>query len=153
GSRMVRWRSIMLLMAVLPGLGGCGTVYNLWLPPPPPDENRGSINECTPMAGSVRSGLLASIHIGGGVFGTASAPGEGNAENFLEAGYHTGLGLGALVDTPISFAGDIVTLPIVFARRAEHPWAMWWGPTAGSTPDRRWWFLLDSLLGVSKPDV
>jgi hypothetical protein len=40
------------------------------------------------------------------------------------------IGLGGLVDAPLSLAGDIVTLPVVVARRQGCRWATWWGEQA-----------------------
>jgi hypothetical protein len=36
-------------------------------------------------------------------------------------------GLACLVDTPLSLAGDIVTLPIAISRNRGDAWATWWG--------------------------
>lgn len=32
-----------------------------------------------------------------------------------------------VVDTPFSFLGDLVTLPVAQARQKGAPWATWWG--------------------------
>jgi hypothetical protein len=39
----------------------------------------------------------------------------------------TSTGLLALVDTPLSLAGDLLTFPIAYARSQEYSWATWWG--------------------------
>jgi hypothetical protein len=31
------------------------------------------------------------------------------------------------VDMPLSFAGDLLTLPVAMAREREAPWETWWG--------------------------
>jgi hypothetical protein len=36
-------------------------------------------------------------------------------------------GLGAWVDLPLSIAGDILTLPVAYARQKQYPWATSWG--------------------------
>ncbi len=47
----------------------------------------------------------------------------------------TGAGVIAIVDTPLSLAGDIVTLPIAYARSKEHRWATWWGEESMPWPE------------------
>ena len=45
-------------------------------------------------------------------------------------GYGTLLATGGLIatlDIPMSLAGDILTLPIAYARSKDLPWARWWG--------------------------
>jgi hypothetical protein len=39
--------------------------------------------------------------------------------------YCTGLGLIAIADVPVSLAGDLLTLPLAYARHQQQPWAMW----------------------------
>jgi hypothetical protein len=36
-------------------------------------------------------------------------------------------GLGAWVDFPLSFVGDVITSPVAYARHKEYPWATRWG--------------------------
>ena len=38
------------------------------------------------------------------------------------------------VDTPLTFVGDVMTLPIVHARQEGAPWATSWGLQAPITP-------------------
>jgi hypothetical protein len=45
-----------------------------------------------------------------------------------------GAGLIAIADTPVSLVGDILTLPIAYARHQEYPWATWWGNAHGVCP-------------------
>jgi hypothetical protein len=43
-------------------------------------------------------------------------------------------GLIAVADTPLSLAGDILTLPIAYGRSKEYPWATWWGQKTDENP-------------------
>src|SRR5262245_41128942 len=108
------------LALVLPALTGCGTLVNLRDPPTGPVSGTGAWCPC---GGAVRSGLLAVFgppcglveSINGGI-----AIGQGEfGPGFKQIGYGmllTSAGLGAIVDCPLSLAGDILTFPIAYAR-------------------------------------
>ena len=52
------------------------------------------------------------------------------ASGFQQIGYGmflTSAGLVAIADSPLSLAGDILTLPVAYARANEYSWATWWG--------------------------
>jgi uncharacterized protein YceK len=122
-------RPALLLAACLGCLGsGCGTVVNLTAPPVSgrPDFVP---TECSPFGGVTRSALLGVGSLGLGLLGI---PKSGCAEELGGWAMWTGAGLVALVDTPLSLAGDVVTLPIAYARQQGAPWATWWGDQADS---------------------
>src|SRR5262245_37476386 len=102
---------------------GCGTFVNLNAPPPPAPPCIGP-STCFPLGGAARSALL-------GCFGTVCGlDGALHAQSIEEAGQGllmAGAGTVAIVDTPLSLIGDLVTLPIAYARRQEASWATWWG--------------------------
>jgi hypothetical protein len=87
-----------------------------------------------PFGGTVRSGLLAFMGppigvtevITGNVALTQGEFGDG-LRQVGHGMFITAAGLGAIVDTPLSLAGDIVTFPVAYARSKEYPWATWWG--------------------------
>ena len=121
-----------LLALVLTTVSGCGTFHNLQdRPVGPMFIGTGC---CYPFGGTVRSGLLA---FGGPPCGAAEvingnvALTQGELGPGLKQVGHgmlmTAAGLGAIVDIPLSLAGDIVTLPVAYARSKEYPWATWWG--------------------------
>jgi hypothetical protein len=120
-------RCPLLIIAIL-GLvvSGCGTFMNLKSAPP---EVAGPCivceTECVPFGGTIRSGLLAVVGTECGAAGLIT--GAGSHVSTLDAAGLFGLGVGALIDTPISFAGDIITLPVAIARWKNVPWATWWG--------------------------
>jgi uncharacterized protein YceK len=113
------------------GLTGCGTVNNLKAHP----EAVGMFCPTPfPMGGVTRSALLATL---GPPFGFAGMS-QGTAKivkgDFKEGAeaWTTGaklfcFGIGAWVDVPLSLVGDVVTLPLAYARMKAYPWAMSWG--------------------------
>jgi len=112
-------RPVLLLSACLGCLvSGCGTVANLTAPPPPGRSDEMGKSECSPFGG-----VTLSAGWGAGLLVHSLDPEQ------LAA---TGVGLLLLMDTPLSLAGDVVTLPIVYARRQGASWATWWGDQAGS---------------------
>lgn len=116
-------------------LTGCGTLVNLNDAPTGPMMFGTGV--CYPFGGTMRSGMLAGLGTPVGIAGVVAGPvtlarGEFQ-EGFKEIGTSAGLatcGLVAIADVPLSFVGDVVTLPIVLARTREHPWATWWGEKA-----------------------
>ncbi len=121
-----------LLTLLLTTLSGCGTIFNLKdRPVGPMFVGTGC---CYPFGGTVRSGLLAVMGppcglgevINGNITITQGELGTGLKQvgNGLLI---TAAGLGAIVDCPLSLAGDIVTFPLAYARSKEYPWATWWG--------------------------
>jgi hypothetical protein len=131
----MRIRSTVSMIAVIALFGtqtGCGTLVNLWSPP----ENDGiGPSTCFPFGGVTRSALLAGVGTFGGPFGIVEgevmlASGD-TANGFQTVGLGlglTGAGIVSIVDALLSFAGDIVTSPIAYARWQKAPWATWWGP-------------------------
>jgi uncharacterized protein YceK len=120
-----------LLAVVLSTQTGCGTFHNLKDPPDGPMFM--GTGATYPLGGTVRSGLLAIMGPPCGLAGVV----EGNKalirgefepglKHLKEGLLLTAAGLGAIVDTPLSLAGDIVTLPVAYARSKEYRWATWW---------------------------
>jgi uncharacterized protein YceK len=99
---------------------GCGTVVNLTANP----QNESSFNSttCYPMGGVTRA------LINGGVW-TATGPtfpfAEGDfGENLLLAGEYTGAGIAELViDAPLSFVADMLTLPLAYSKYQGNSYA------------------------------
>src|SRR5262249_47753736 len=111
---------LLLAVALVASQTGCGTMVNLTSPPPSQAEGGIGPTACTPFGGVTRSALLGGFCLTCGVAGAVEDIGQGTAV--------TGIGAFALlIDTPLSLAGDVVTLPIAFARSQEAPWATWWG--------------------------
>jgi uncharacterized protein YceK len=110
---------------------GCGTVVNLAAPPEQPFPTIAP-GTCFPFGGVTRSGLLGGFGV---VTGMEMAFGfEGIAETGVGLLW-TGGGLVALaVDTPLSLVGDVVTLPVAYARSQKMSWATWWGEQSTSRP-------------------
>jgi hypothetical protein len=108
--------------AVLPA--GCGTVVNLTAPPPSLAPPGIGPTACQPFGGVVRSGLLGGVGVSWGLLGGWQDIGNGG---LLQGAWLAGMGLVALVDTPLSLAGDLVTWPIARARAQGEAWATWWG--------------------------
>ena len=121
-------------------LTGCGTMFNLY------DCPKGTMfcgtGSCYPFGGVTRSGFLAiagpPIGVCGVIQGNIAIAKGDFGEGFESVGMGilvASAGLVAIVDTPVSLAGDILTLPVVHARCNEHPWATWWGkPSQGLQP-------------------
>jgi hypothetical protein len=83
---------------------------------------------CVPLGGTLRSAMSGGFYLITGV-------GEGTEEfghgGLIKGAGMVGVGLAALVvDTPLSFIGDVVTLPVASARQQGAPWATWWGDQA-----------------------
>jgi uncharacterized protein YceK len=109
---------------------GCGTVWNLEAPPPPglPCIEIGP-STCFPMGGVTRSACLGMIGIPIGLAtGIAGDSLEDRGNGLLLAGAATV----SLIDVPLSLVGDLVTLPVAYARYQGAPWATWWGEQAKS---------------------
>jgi len=129
------WR-FALLPAIVLILPGCGTFMNLSSPPPklaPP--SMACESECIPFGGVARSGLLGLVGVEYGPWYLITG-GNQNDTAWSAAGV-TCLGIGALVDTPLSLAGDVVTFPIALARSRCYPWATWWGDQGWEGPRPR----------------
>ena len=125
----------ILPVAVLLCLAGCGTFYNLKAPPRSDLENIGP-STCLPVGGKVRSGatlpfggVLRSTMLGclGPPSGIAAMAGGDVGEEGRVGPAWFGLGVLAWADVPLSLAGDVLTLPIAYARSNGEPWATWWG--------------------------
>jgi hypothetical protein len=81
--------------------------------------------ECWAFGGITRSLSFANTFLVGGLTPDFEHVGEGR---LLEMAIMTALGSVALgVDAPLSLVGDVVSLPVVYARQHEAPWATWWG--------------------------
>jgi uncharacterized protein YceK len=127
---------LLLVLSLVASQTGCGTLYNLQAPPPvDPMTELGGLapSTCAPFGGVQRSAVIGGcgvvmgpIYLVKSVVGVADG-GADSRENVVGGLTLTGLGLLAIVDAPLSLAGDIVTMPVVIARRCEHPWATWWG--------------------------
>jgi uncharacterized protein YceK len=110
---------------------GCGTLHNLDAPAMTTQVYIGP-STCAPLGGFARSALLGGFGTAAGVQGTAvsgwtllQGDVSDGCKGIGDGLWLTGVGLGSLVDTPISLAADIVTLPVVIARRQQQPWASW----------------------------
>jgi uncharacterized protein YceK len=133
----MRQRLVMLIACAVVSAAGCGTVMNLADSPGGGSKTAVVPESCYPFGGVHRSAML-------GVFGVGSGPmsvyngvfGAGDSQSALfQAGLFV-VGVGALIDTPVSLVGDIVTLPVAYAREQEAPWASWWGwPDFDARPD------------------
>ena len=122
----------LCVVFILPALTGCGTIHNLKDPPDGPAFLGTGV--CYPGGGVVRTGLLATMGPAVGVAETL----EGT-QTFCKGQYREGAkkaghgvlftlaGLGAWLDLPLSVAGDILTLPVAYARQKQYPWATTWG--------------------------
>src|SRR5262245_58173802 len=132
------WRVLTVLLLCQGASAGCGTMHNLFAPPeglPGTISLPSGVGRCVPFGGVGRSALLAMIGPVGGSVGvidgdTKLVRGESLKDRMATIGaglWLAGCGLGAIVDTPLSLAGDIVTFPIAYARYKHHPWATWWG--------------------------
>ncbi len=120
-----------VLTFVLLTLTGCGTIHNL--KDPPDGHTYVGMGSCYPFGGVTRSGLLACAGPPLGVVqvvsGNASiCRGEivSGAEELGSGMALTSMGLLAIADTPLSLVGDVVTLPIVYARTRKSWWTTSW---------------------------
>jgi len=122
-------------------LTGCGTFQNLKEPPKGPTDY--CTGRCYPFGGVMRSGCTAligpSFGLGEVIEGSSAISHGEFGPGFEHIGSGmilTAAGLGAIVDTPLSLAGDILTFPIAYARSKEYPWATWWGEKSTLNPER-----------------
>lgn len=129
----MRRRAPALTALLFLAAAGCGTVMNLHAPPEPTSNYRGmGPTACEPLGGVNRAAVMGGLTFASGLESLNQGPGEGRML--------TGIGLlGAgtvilAVDTPLSLVGDMLTLPVVNARRNHEPWASWWGPNAANDP-------------------
>ena len=124
---------------------GCGTLHNLSAPPPSqaqPGVPLGTgAGACVPFGGVARSALLglgtptAMIAVLNSEGKVIRGAGDDEALRQIGGGLMlAGAGLIAIADTPVSLVGDILTLPIAYARHQEYPWATWWGSAHGVCP-------------------
>ena len=120
-----------LLLLLLPSVG-CGTICNL-KDPGDGDIFMGSAT-CYPFGGVTRSAMRGRTGPPLGVVLAVDGNSEickGNVnEGIKKVGAGTGLAIAGVVsiaDVPLSLAGDIVTLPVAYARQQGKPWATWWG--------------------------
>ena len=107
----------LLLAGVTCLSGGCGTVLNLRAEPTPTPRAgmMGCMTSCEPMNG-VKTSLAGGVMLmGGAQFPIIVAV--------------------MAVELPLSFVGDVLTLPVVYARKRGEPWATWWGTQAA--PERK----------------
>jgi hypothetical protein len=122
--------SVLLFAAVLACLpAGCGTMWNLTSPPPSKATEVNVFTTCQPFGGVSRSFIFGMLCMGGVVNPSFDKLGEG--ELFMRA---IAVAAGTVifaVETPLSLAGDVMTLPIVCARQQELHWATWWGEQGG----------------------
>jgi hypothetical protein len=118
---------------VIPALAGCGTLCNLQDSPGMQNLAVGT-GACYPFGGAVRSGLLAVMGPPSGLeemiegdLAVCRGEFESGFQQIGRGVFVTSAGVGAIVDVPLSLAGDILTLPIAYARSKEYRWATWWG--------------------------
>ncbi|MBY0230664.1 MAG: hypothetical protein K2W96_15365 [Gemmataceae bacterium] len=116
-------RGCLLLALII--ATGCGTVVNLT----DPARNTPNMipNTCTPFGGVARSACL-------GGFGTTVGAADFCTGNVAEGAVLLPVGIGGLIDSPLSLVGDLLTLPIAYARQQGHPWASWWGKPSVEWP-------------------
>jgi uncharacterized protein YceK len=126
----------MGLLLLIATQSGCGTLWNLKAPPASDEPARLGIfdsGNCVPMGGVARSATLAA---GSMTFSPSNLVdtewraycGEQMPPDSLKANLFIGtLGALAIVDTPLSLVGDVVTLPLAIGREKQQPWATWWG--------------------------
>src|SRR6516162_1915541 len=115
------------LASVVLAVTGCGTFFNLKDPPKGPVFM--GTGSCYPFGGVARSGALAVLGPPcgvAGVMGGSETIFQGEfASGFQQIGYGmflTSAGLVAIADSPLSLAGDILTLPVAYARANEYSW-------------------------------
>jgi hypothetical protein len=118
---------------------GCGTLHNLHAPPVEQRGFDGTLGSgsgiCVPFGGVARSGLMGLVYAPAGISELINGElgiiqRDSASEGIARIGngmVMTATGLVALMDTPLSLAGDVVSLPIAIARHQEQPWATWWG--------------------------
>jgi hypothetical protein len=117
-----RFGALLLTAALACGVGGCGTAVNLWSPPEC-CQGMGPTT-CFAFGGVTRSAMLGGFMLVGG---PCTAVEEFGQSGLVTGAGMTALGALALVDVPLSLAGDLVTLPVAYARSRNMPWATWWG--------------------------
>jgi hypothetical protein len=127
---MPSFRHWLICASIVPTMG-CGTICNLKDPADGP-LFMGS-GSCYPFGGTTRSAMLAGFGTAGGIASAFEGSletctgkvGEGTGK-VVNGAAMTAFGLVAVVDTPLSFAGDVVTFPIAYGRMNKEPWASWW---------------------------
>jgi uncharacterized protein YceK len=114
-------RSSGSLPVVLPLLSsGCGTIANITAPTTPSSGYRAfGPTSCEPFGGVQRSVLAGSAPLMAGPIGIIPA--------VVAVG----------VDTPLSFVGDVVTLPVVYHRLRSTPQGEQTGPAGVIEPSRQ----------------
>jgi uncharacterized protein YceK len=123
----------MALMVFVASQSGCGSMCNLCAFPGGAEIGPSTVF-CSPFGGVTRSAMLGGYGTFAGPCAVVEGEGmllSGNAkEGFRTIGSGvalTGAGLVSIVDTPLSLAGDVLTMPIAHARQQNAPWAAWWG--------------------------
>ncbi len=117
---------------------GCGTLENLQAPPGR-EPTEGPMKYCGPHTCFAFGGITRT-YWGSDWLVRAGA----NSLDKIEVD-HLLVGTGAItagvgflaVDGPLSLVGDVLTLPVAYARSQEQPWATWWGTQGyylGRTP-------------------
>lgn len=118
---------------------GCGTLVNLH--DSPKHQPMMMVPQSTiPMGGTLRSTVVAVVgtplSFSGAMQNTkalVTGKYDGDLKSFLTPVAAMPLCMLGFVDIPLSLVGDIVTLPIAFARMNEHQWATWWGKESVET--------------------
>jgi len=130
---------------------GCGTICNL--KDPGDGHQFMGAGTCYPFGGVTRSAMLGCAGPPLGFLQTLDAPLEiekGDVgEGLRQMGQGTGLaiaGVVSLADVPLSLAGDIVTLPVAYARQQGKPWASWWGEKKAPVDLERFWLRGDETI-------
>jgi hypothetical protein len=120
----------LLIASVLLGMTGCGTFQNLMAPPATPDTiPMMGINTCEPFGGAGRSLFAGCVWTLFGTCGWGHEIGQGGL--LIGTGSVCAGALALTLDAPLSLLGDVLTLPIVHARKNGEPWATWWGEQPG----------------------
>ncbi len=104
---LIRRCAFLGLFALATLLCGCGTVGNLMAPHSTSAASHERPWSCKPFGGvqtSVKGATVLAFEVG-----------------------NVPLAMMSTLDVPFSLVGDVVTLPVAYARQQGAPWATWWG--------------------------
>jgi hypothetical protein len=142
---LARWSDDALVSIPLPGVGRTGSYRLRYFPQSTGLAKRTDVllhAMLLSLRGRGAFRLLAFVGTPGGLCGAIGGDisiCQGDfGPGFEEVGQGMGmtaLGLVAIADMPLSLAGDILTLPVVYARSHEYWWATWWGEKSFGCPD------------------
>jgi hypothetical protein len=126
----LRYGALLLSAALACGPGGCGTATNLWSPPESLPTT--GPTTCYPFGGITRSVFVGGLMVAEGLDHAVNNLGNGGL--VTAAGMTVAGTLVFAVDGPLSLAGDLLTLPVAYARSEKAPWATWWGEQTTAAP-------------------